>query len=290
MAGNTDEEHLDNPTINRSENPSDEIIPSPKTETINSTQETEEMEVHHHAHHEGKKNWKSYFWEFLMLFLAVFCGFLAEYQLEHKIEKDRELQFIKSLTTDLQDDVITLNAMIVQEHQGIKSLDILIDLLNNPQLAKQNGDQLYFSARTGPRSIPFANNSRTFDQLKNSGGFRLIRKTEASNKIMGYYSQFSWIRLLEDNYNHEFDNFKHIAAKILDPAILRRQESDNGNIERSNDNPSLRTYDTEMLKEMAFHTLQMNGSRRSKLLLFEKLKKSAEDLNADLKKEYHLEN
>jgi hypothetical protein len=25
-----------------------------------------------------------------MLFLAVFCGFLAEYQLEHKIERDRE--------------------------------------------------------------------------------------------------------------------------------------------------------------------------------------------------------
>ena len=247
------------------------------------------MEVHHHAHHEGKKNWKSYFWEFLMLFLAVFCGFLAEYQLEHKIEKDRELQFIKSLTTDLQDDVISLNAMIVHEHQGIKSLDTLIDLLNTPQVAKQHGDQLYFAARTGPRSIPFANNSRTFDQLKYSGGFRLIRNAESSNKIMGYYSQFSWIRLLEDNYNHEFDNFKHIAAKILDPAILRRQESDNGNIERSNDNPSLRTYDTEMLKEMAFHTLQMNGSRRSKLLLFEKLKKSAEDLKADLKKEYHLE-
>jgi hypothetical protein len=289
MADNTDDEHLDNPVDTQSENLPGEIIPTPETETINSIQETGEMEVHHHAHHGGKKNWKSYFWEFLMLFLAVFCGFLAEYQLEHKIEKDRELQFIKSLTTDLQDDVISLNAIMAQEQQGIKSLDTLIDLLNSPLLAKQQGDQLYFATRMGPRSIPFANNSRTFDQLKNSGGFRLIRKTEASNKIMGYYSQFSWIRLLEDNYNHEFDNFKHIAAKILDPAILRRQESDNGNIERSNDNPSLRTYDTEMLKEMAFHKLQMNGSRRSKLLLFEKLKKSAEDVTADLKKEYHLD-
>lgn len=125
-----------------------------------------------------------------MLFLAVFCGFLAEYQLEHKIEKDRELQFIKSLTTDLQDDIISLNIVIVKEHKGIKSLDTLMDLLNNPQLAKQHGDQLYFAARTGPRSNPFANNSRTFDQLKNSGGFRLIRNTQASNKIMGYYNQF----------------------------------------------------------------------------------------------------
>ncbi|MEJ7675287.1 MAG: hypothetical protein WKF59_21925 [Chitinophagaceae bacterium] len=46
---------------------------------------------------------------------------------------------------------------------------------------------------------------------------------------MGYYNQFSLIRLLEDNYNHEFDNFKHVAAKILDPEILRKQESDIGN-------------------------------------------------------------
>ena len=223
-----------------------------------------------------------------MLFLAVFCGFLAEYQLEHKIERDREKQFIKSLTTDLQDDVKNLNAIIEQEDDGIKSLDTLIDLLNNPQLAKQYGDQLYYVARVGPRSIPFANNSRTYDQLKNSGGFRLIRKTEASNHIMGYYNQFSWIRLLEDNYNHEFDNFKHIAAKILDPVILRRQEEDKGIIKRSTDNPTLRTYDIEMLKEMAFHTVHMNGSRRSKLLLFEKLKKSAEELINYLQKEYHL--
>ena len=66
-----------------------------------------------------------------MLVLAVFCGFLAEYQLEHKIEKDRELQFIKSLPTNLQDDTISLNPLIVQEHQGIKNPDTLIDLLHS---------------------------------------------------------------------------------------------------------------------------------------------------------------
>ena len=284
------EEILQEEPINNE--PTDEpISPAAKTSDItNPTSEIKIMEVHHHAHEShGKKNWKAYFWEFLMLFLAVFCGFLAEYQLEHKIEKDRELQFIKSLITDLQDDIKELTIIIEEERSGTLRLDTLIDLLNNPPLAKQHGNELYYVARVGPRSIPFANNSRTFDQLKNSGGFRLIRKTEASNSIMGYYNQFSWIRLLEDNYNHEFNNFKQIAAKILDPAILRRQEAGNGTIERSNDNPTLRTYDIEMLKEMAFHTVHMNGSRRSKLLLFEKLKKSAEELNLYLKKEYHLQ-
>src|SRR5687767_15345691 len=105
------------------------------------------MEVHHHPHtpdsHRERKKWTHYFWEFLMLFLAVFCGFLAEYQLEHKIEKDREKQFINSLVEDLQDDANNLDAMIVREHLGIAILDTLIYLLNSPQSAKQNGDQLY---------------------------------------------------------------------------------------------------------------------------------------------------
>ncbi len=245
------------------------------------------MEVHAHTHTPRKK-WTHYFWEFLMLFLAVFCGFLAEYQLEHKIERDREKQFINSLVADLQDDEKILVAMTKSEQNGIASLDTLMNLLNNPAIAKQNGDQLYFVARMGPRYIPFANNSRTFDQLKYSGGFRLIRNPEASNKIMDYYNQFSLLRLLEDNYNHEFDNFKNIAAKVLDPGILRRQENDNGEILRSTDNPSLRTYDMGIMKEMSFHALQMNGSRRSKLLILETLKKNAEELMAYLKSKYQL--
>ncbi len=245
------------------------------------------MEVHAHTH-TARKKWTHYFWEFLMLFLAVFCGFLAEYQLEHKIEKDREKQFITSLSADLQDDIKNLDAVITFEQLGIAKLDTLMYLLNNADVAKQKGDQLYYTARIGPRSNPFANNSRTFDQLKYSGGFRLIRNAASSNKIMEYYNLFSPIRLLEDNYNHEFDNYKRVAAKILDPAILRRQETDKGVIVRSMDNPSLRTYDAELLKELGFHTLQMNGSRRSKLMILESLKKGAEELMAYLKSKYRL--
>lgn len=268
-------------------------IESPVTQqpqTSNLKFETTDMEVHHHTHPgHHKKKWTDYFWEFLMLFFAVFCGFLAEYQLEHKIEKDRELQFITSLTSDLQDDVNGLNAMINFERIAIGQLDTLVYFLNDPVLAKQNGDQLYYVARMGPRAQPFANNSRTFDQLRNSGGFRLIKNTEASNTIMGYYNQFSPVRLLENNYNLEFDNYKRVAAKIFDPSILRRQENDLGEILYGSDNPALRTYDADLLKELGFHTLQMNGSRRGKIVMLENLKKTAINLKSYLQKEYHME-
>src|SRR5215204_5532714 len=97
MVENTDKEYLEEATSTRSESPSNEIIPKKEIEIKNTDQETENMEVHHHAHHQGKKNWKSYFWEFLMLFFAVTLGFFVENQREHYIEHVRAKEFSKTL-------------------------------------------------------------------------------------------------------------------------------------------------------------------------------------------------
>jgi hypothetical protein len=102
------------------------------------------MEVHHHAH-TSRKKWTHYFWEFLMLFLAVFCGFLAEYTLEHKIEKDREKQFISSLVDDIKADITQLNSVIQKRDEKIQRLDSLILLINLPNFATYGSD-IYFNA------------------------------------------------------------------------------------------------------------------------------------------------
>jgi len=247
------------------------------------------MEVHAHSHSHGKKTWRSYFWEFLMLFLAVFCGFFAEYQLEHQIEKEREKQFINSLFDDLKADLSVCDSYIEREKRSVLLFDTLCRYLDSPLLAKKNGDAIYYAARVGPRTAPFINNSRTFDQLTNSGGFRLIHKTETSNNIMAYYSQMPWIRLLEGNYNREFDAYKEAAAKVIDPGIYRRQENSDGSINRSSDNPSLLSYDPLLLKQMEFHAVQMNGSRRSLIPLVDSLKHSAKTLLNYLQKTYRVE-
>jgi hypothetical protein len=247
------------------------------------------MEVHHHPHVE-KKNFKEYLLEFFMLFLAVFLGFLAENIRERQFENHRELEYIKSLSADLNDDAHNLDSMMAFEQTGLRQLDTLISLLDDPGLAKQNGDELYYVARQGPREYPFPVNSRTLDQLKGSGGFLLIKNVEASNQVINYYNQYSPIKLLENNYSLEFDDYKRVAAKIFDPAILRRQENNESYIMRSHDNPLLLTYDAKQLKELAFHVVQMSGSRRSKLRMLEAQRSKAVQLKLYLEKEYRLEN
>src|SRR4051812_15016312 len=123
MAEKKDDKHLDNPTDTHLENPSDETISTKAPETISSNQETENMEVHHHAHHEGKKNWKSYFWEFLMLFLAVFCGYLAESYHTHSVNNDIEKRNMELVVDNLRDDVEKFNSNIRYHEQKVKILD-----------------------------------------------------------------------------------------------------------------------------------------------------------------------
>src|SRR5688572_18794117 len=91
------------------ENNPHELSPAKHTESNNLNQEVENMEVHHHAHHtHEKRNWRSYFWEFLMLFLAVTLGFFVENQREHYIENLRAKEYSKALIQDLQNDRVAI--------------------------------------------------------------------------------------------------------------------------------------------------------------------------------------
>lgn len=269
----------------------DIALPTGQTEILNQQPETTtDMEVHHHTHPgHHKKRWTDYFWEFLMLFLAVFCGFLAEYQLEHVIENQREKVFIKSMVEDLQNDHDQLNIYISGLKLGLNQMDSMVTMLDDTKTIKENGSLIYFFGRLSPRLLILTNNNRTFDQLKNSGGFRLIRNANASNKIMEYYGSLQFIRHLEGLYFQEFDEYKKIASKIFEPAVLRSMEEPDGNISRQTNNPTLITSNPELLKELGVFAVYMNGSRRSIIPTAEALQQKGDALMAELKKEYYLD-
>ena len=142
------------------------------------------MEVHHHSHTQRKK-WTHYFWEFLMLFLAVFCGFLAEYQLEHVIEKQKARQYINSFVQDLEIDGKQLDELIPAFIEKDKLLDtLLLKIRGINESTGANGTYKYYRQ---PFTYPdFIYSDRTIQQLKNSGGMRLIGSKAASDSITSY--------------------------------------------------------------------------------------------------------
>jgi hypothetical protein len=124
-----------------------------------------------------------------MLFLAVFCGFLAEYQLEHKIEGERAKKYMYDMVENLKYDTIRYNRNIVNNEALGKQLDSFRAEISQAVKGNIHGNNLYelWVKTRDFNSVVF--NRTAITQLKNSGNFRLITNNALSSSISDYYER-----------------------------------------------------------------------------------------------------
>jgi hypothetical protein len=158
-----------------------------------------DMEVHHHGHVHEKKKWKEYVFQFFMLFLAVFCGFLAEYQLEHKIEKERGREYVISFREDLCKDTAILRLNIENLKKISNAGDSLVKILQENRIQlPEDLRKLYDYNLTSLSGFSSANlTDRTSVQLKNSGGMRLITEKKIIEAIIDYWAGLERLAKIE---------------------------------------------------------------------------------------------
>ncbi len=177
------------------------------------------MEVHHHPSplpdgtHTSRKKWTHYFWEFLMLFLAVASGFFAEYQLEHKIEKDRARQFLQSMLVDVRTNIKNLDSLISQDNIIITNHTILVDWLLQDSVTINRGE---FAKKMGAVWVRnFLVRKETYEQMKSSGSLRYVGNIEFLKKMMDYerITNFAQYR------NQEFEKLYYTGLFI--PALYK---------------------------------------------------------------------
>ena len=170
------------------------------------------MEVHTHSHTPRKK-WTHYFWEFLMLFLAVVCGFFAEYQLEHKIEKDRARQFLQSMLVDVRTNIKNLDSLLMQDRIIIANHDQLVNWLLQDSATIDRGA---FARKMGAVWIRnFLVRKETYEQMKSSGSLRYVGNIEFLKKMMDYerITNFAQYR------NQDFE--KKYYTELFIPALYK---------------------------------------------------------------------
>jgi hypothetical protein len=243
------------------------------------------MEVHHHTHH--PKKWKEYFWEFFMLFLAVFCGFLAELQLEHYVEHQREKKYIQSLVLELEQDVVELTANNKELDENVKRLDTLIQIVGKGQEIERVAD-LYYLARIGSRLGTLAINDFTIMQLKYSGGFRLIRDFAVAKEIGKHYNKQLTIDRLYGINSGEAEEYRKMALGIFDPLTFDGLVGPQNTILRPTGKLQLMHEDKLALKKFAGMAAYIKNTRKSLMVYQEEYKQSAQKLIATIKKAYPL--
>ena len=239
----------------------------------------------HHSH-TARKKWTHYFWEFLMLFLAVFCGFLAEYQLEHKIEKDRETKYMRSMVEDLKLDTAELTVHIRLRMERDVMIDSLIFLLTQTNI-RENGNSIYYLGRIISPPISFFPNDRTIQQLKSAGGLRLIRNMDISNSIMAYDRKMRQSVFELGDEQQVRGEYRLSANKIFSGQVFH-QMMKTKEIKRPIGNPSLFSEDKALINEFVMEVQYLEKVNQKQETRAQELVDQARKLIEDIQKLYHL--
>ena len=157
------------------------------------------MEVHHHADlHHKKKRFKEYLLEFLMIFLAVTLGFFAETFRESISEKHREKDYIIGLVNNIQNDTTVLSGLISRNDLELRGIDSLIKTSkDNFQNLPVQDSIFYYAVKYAITLHLFSFNDLTLVQLRNAGGYSLIKTNKVADSIAMYEANNNDIKLQE---------------------------------------------------------------------------------------------
>jgi hypothetical protein len=242
------------------------------------------MEVHHHPK-AGKKNFKEYFLEFLMIFLAVTMGFIAESIRENISDREKEKEFMQSIVRDLKVDKNNIDTSIATYNFIDLCTDSLIKMANSGDCFKHTSD-FYFYGRMAPRYVSFVADTRTIDEMKGGGWFRVIKNKEVADSIMAYYSALSQINGYEERLSDIVIEYRKIYAQVFDPAITSNMLA--GVTKRPEGNPPLRVKDNKLLLDLSAFAQFVYIIRNAIENLEKNSQTKGEALAEFIQKKYHL--
>ena len=128
----------------------------------------------------------------------------------------------------------------------------------------------------------------TLTQLKNSGGLRLIRKSQIVDSLQAYDNLFNQFRLSQEREDRYLMEYRDIMVKIFDIRTFHRMVRTYPDIEAPVDNPSLFKEDQQLINEMLMRVHIAKRNKLASLHYLFRLKERAVGLIELLRKEYHL--
>jgi hypothetical protein len=158
-----------------------------------------------------QKQFKAYFFQFLMIFLAVILGFIAENIREEYIETKKSIEFMISYKDDLIKDTLIIDQLISNLTSKTNACDSLTNYLDSYLAKKEDNIQrIYQYNLLAMGGYNYHLTDRTVSQLKNTGGMHLLKNKKTVNRIMDYWENNSH---LEDIYKDLLEKKMNIREK-----------------------------------------------------------------------------
>ena len=175
------------------------------------------MEQQHLDHFSPKKKWYVYFIDFIMLFVAVTLGFLAENVRDQQTDKNREISYLKNVHEDLLVDINKFELVISSNNLRLLMLDSLHMEINK---ASPDLPSLYYYIRNLALRTTFESSHLGLDQIKASGGFRLIQNAKIIAGIQDYERTLNNAMKAEEGRERTLEQARFKMAVVFDAGTL----------------------------------------------------------------------
>ncbi len=186
------------------------------------------MEQQQLDHFSPKKKWYVYFIDFIMLFVAVTLGFLAENVRDQQTDKNREISYLKNVHEDLLVDINRFEFVVSSNNFRLLMLDSLYMEINK---VSPDVPSLYYYIRNLALRTTFESSHLGLDQIKSSGGFRLIQNAKIIAGIQDYERLLNSAMKLEEVRERTLEQARFKMAVVFD-ADTHYQMSKNQNMYR----------------------------------------------------------
>lgn len=216
-----------------------------------------------------------------MLFLAVFLGFIAENIREGSVEHQREKEYMHALIVDLRSDTLIIGRTRASNQRYYNDDSTLLGLLQLQVKDSQTLKKIYSLYHQTEKFIVEINDPKTFEQLKNTGDIRLIRKQEVLDSLSKYYQRVNRNIIYRDEIQALLENTYNLSNRIFDYYSFNNNP---GNY------PTLITNDTSLIKEYMNKLYHFTRELKRYDRELQLLRNSAVNLINVIKTSYHFEN
>jgi hypothetical protein len=254
------------------------------------------MEVHHHPKVDSdshrKKKFKEYFLEFVMIFLAVTLGFFAESLREKIVDNDKEIHYVKSIIQDLnKDEAETFTALATQQ-VSINKMDSALNI--KPQrLTDINVQDTFFHYffHFYTFEYDFIQHDNTYTQLKNAGGFAVIRNQQVIDSITELYIYYDLqLKTINNFYVDYYNKVVVLATQLMDLPIIPISPEDSSLTVIPSHKEFFINVNIPLIRQL-YSTIRYDEGTLLYYMAQEKLYKlKVENLIDYLNKQYHLKN
>ncbi|MCA6512597.1 MAG: hypothetical protein IM569_07025 [Chitinophagaceae bacterium] len=228
-----------------------------------------------------------------MLFLAVFCGFLAEIQVEHYVEHQREKKYIYTLLEDLQRDLDDFDKDLPGWQRVIKMVDTLRAELEKPSQL-MNHALIYKLSNNLTYNNTFFYHDRTISQLKNGGNFRLIRKKDIADTLIEYDASIIYgLKDVEQFYtNNIFPQLRSLRNQFLSSKFYHLLKNDTAFTAAINKEPEVILFKPGEEKALFqyYNTLyEVRQNTITRLRIINRQQRQAINIISMIKRDYSIE-